>query len=300
VTNILGFGFMALFPPPSWERDRSMPCTKCSCGCSFEPSVLFIEAMSGPCQLGKSPGCKSPRIQAQLRRWVCKNHKQRSGGTTHHPDEYLHQKLSGIVSCTAIPKEPAKRRLLFQEWAAIRNENIPLEHGRVPDTAGVGVRNPPAPLTGRALRFPSLLRAQGAGTRNQSSQSLKRDPAHRVLNGCQMNRVLTLLARATPKSSAFTISATTPYTTTVIPNPTSASTRACVTKLPAGTAASVIVMISAERMQPVLMALATFSSLHRHRIQRDSAELRFMLMCTMWHDGFEHFEGSRPCPLERR
>ena len=27
----------------------------------------------------------------------------------------------------------------------------------------------------------------------------------------------------------------------------------------------------------------------RLRIQRDGAELRFMLMCTMRHDGFEHF-----------
>jgi hypothetical protein len=75
-----------------------------------------------------------------------------------------------------------------------------------------------------------------------------------------MTEALSFLASATPTSSAFTISATAPYTAAVMPIPTSASTTACVTKPPAGSAASVIAMISAERMKSVLMALATFSS----------------------------------------
>ena len=69
---------------------------------------------------------------------------------------------------------------------------------------------------------------------------------------------LSFRASATPASSAFTISATTPYTATVIPIPTTANTVACIRKLPAGKAASVIAMISAERMKSVLIALATF------------------------------------------
>ena len=57
--------------------------------------------------------------------------------------------------------------------------------------------------------------------------------------------------------------------------------------LPLGTDASVIAMISAERMKSVLMALATFSILERLRLQRYRAQLSFMRMCLMWHDGFE-------------
>jgi hypothetical protein len=50
------------------------------------------------------------------------------------------------------------------------------------------------------------------------------------------------------------------YTAAVIPSATTANTAACIEMLPTGTAASVIAMISAERMKSVLMALPTFSS----------------------------------------
>ena len=97
------------------------------------------------------------------------------------------------------------------------------------------------------------------------------------------------LASARPTSSAFTISATTPYTAAVIPIPTSASTSDCIHRLPAGSAPSVIAMISAERMKSVLMALATFSSSTVWALQRDRAELGFMLMGMMRQNGLEHF-----------
>ncbi len=60
-------------------------------------------------------------------------------------------------------------------------------------------------------------------------------------------------------------------------------------KLPAGSAASAIAMISAERMRVGLNGACDLLVLHRLRIQRDRAEQRFMLMCTMRHEGFEHF-----------
>ena len=83
--------------------------------------------------------------------------------------------------------------------------------------------------------------------------------------------------------------ATTPYTATVIPIATSANTSDCVRRLPAGSAANVIAMISAERMKSVLMALATLFVLQALRIQCDRAELGFVLMGMMGQDGFEHF-----------
>ncbi len=62
---------------------------------------------------------------------------------------------------------------------------------------------------------------------------------------------------ATPASSAFTMRATAPYTASVMPSPTTASTLAFIAKLASPTTESVMAMISAERMKSVRMALAT-------------------------------------------
>jgi hypothetical protein len=39
----------------------------------------------------------------RLRRWLCKKHKQRSGGLKHYPDEHLYQKL-GLIRLPMLPQ----------------------------------------------------------------------------------------------------------------------------------------------------------------------------------------------------
>ncbi len=68
-------------------------------------------------------------------------------------------------------------------------------------------------------------------------------------------------ASSRPKSSAFTISATAPYTATVIRIPATDSTAAVIqSDMPGGRADSAIVMISADRMKSVLIAPRTLAS----------------------------------------
>ena len=63
-----------------------------------------------------------------------------------------------------------------------------------------------------------------------------------------------------------------------MPMPTSASTAARVQKPPAGMAASVIAMISADRMKSVRIALATFCVLERLRVGGRGRERRLVGM----------------------
>ena len=62
-----------------------------------------------------------------------------------------------------------------------------------------------------------------------------------------------------------------------MPTPTTASTTRLQSRSRrSGTAASVIAMISADRMKSVLMAPATFCVLERLRVQRQRADLRLV------------------------
>lgn len=39
----------------------------------------------------------------RFRRWLCKKHKQRNGGTARYPDEYLYQQL-GLIRLPKLPQ----------------------------------------------------------------------------------------------------------------------------------------------------------------------------------------------------
>ena len=66
--------------------------------------TIFALVRSHPL-IGSSIG--TPR--RRLRRWLCKKHKQRSGGITRYPDEYLYSNL-GSSACRCFPRAFRGRR----------------------------------------------------------------------------------------------------------------------------------------------------------------------------------------------
>ena len=97
------------------------------------------------------------------------------------------------------------------------------------------------------------------------------------------------LASARPTSSAFTISATTPYTATVIPIATSASTNDCRQQAAGGKCRQCDRHDFRREDEVGLDGACDLLVFQGLRIQRDRAKLGFVLLGMMGQHGFEQF-----------